>query len=139
MVTFRGLRGNICPLRGAKIVFNFSAQKFQAANIGVGISGHEGRQAVMSSDYAMPRFRFLPRLLLVHGHLNYVRLSYMIKYFYYKNSIFILLIFWYQIFSSFSGSNMISDIYLILFMLLFNSVPPIVNATLDQFLPRHGI
>ena len=108
----------------------------QAANIGVGISGHEGRQAVMASDYAMPRFRFLPRLLFVHGHWNYARLAQMIKYFYYKNAIFILLIFWYQIFSCFSGSNMIADMYLILFMLLFNSVPPMVNATLDQFLPR---
>ena len=79
----------------------------QAANVGIGLSGHEGRQAVMASDYAMPRFRFLPRLLLTHGHWNYARLAQMIKYFYYKNAIFILLIFWYQIYSCFSGSNMI--------------------------------
>ena len=107
----------------------------KAANIGVGISGHEGRQAVMASDYAMARFRFLPRLLLVHGHWNYARLAHMIKYFYYKNAIFILLIFWFQIYSGFSGANMISDMYLILFMLVFNSVPPMVNATQDRLLP----
>ena len=29
--------------------------------------------------------------------------------------------------------------YLILFMLLFNSVPPIVNATLDKFLPDEDL
>jgi len=107
----------------------------QEANIGVGISGHEGRQAVMASDYAMPRFRMLPRLLLVHGHWNYARIAQLIEYFFYKNALFILLIFIYQGFSGWSGANFIPDLYLILFMLLFNSIPPIINATLDRFLP----
>lgn len=107
----------------------------QEANIGVGISGHEGRQAVMASDYAMPRFRMLPRLLLVHGHWNYKRITQLIEYFFYKNALFILLIFIYQGFSGWSGTNFIPDLYLILFMLVFNSVPPIVNATIDRFLP----
>ena len=43
----------------------------QAANVGVGIAGEEGRQAVMSSDYAIGQFRFLTRLLLVHGRWSY--------------------------------------------------------------------
>lgn len=38
---------------------------FQAANVGVGISGEEGLQAASASDYAIPRFHFLRRLLLV--------------------------------------------------------------------------
>ena len=36
----------------------------QAANIGIGISGKEGRQAVLASDYSIPKFRFLSKLLL---------------------------------------------------------------------------
>mgnify|MGYP003317244573 CR=1 FL=1 len=36
----------------------------QAADIGVGIFGKEGRQAVNNSDYAIGQFRFLVRLLL---------------------------------------------------------------------------
>ena len=43
------------------------------ADVGVGISGREGLQAVMASDFAISRFRFLRRLLLVHGHYNYFR------------------------------------------------------------------
>lgn len=39
----------------------------KAAQVGVGISGREGRAAVMASDYAIGQFRFLSRLLLVHG------------------------------------------------------------------------
>ena len=45
----------------------------QAADVGVGISGEEGLQAVNSSDYAIAQFRFLKRLLLVHGHWSYHR------------------------------------------------------------------
>ena len=53
----------------------------QAANVGVGIAGEEGRQAVMSSDYAIGQFRFLTRLLLVHGRWSYKRLAEMIPCF----------------------------------------------------------
>ena len=45
----------------------------QAADVGVGIAGEEGLQAVNSSDYAIAQFRFLKRLLLVHGHWSYHR------------------------------------------------------------------
>ncbi|KAG0735280.1 hypothetical protein G6F16_006939 [Rhizopus arrhizus] len=38
----------------------------QEANVGIGISGVEGRQAVMASDYAIAQFRYLKKLLLVH-------------------------------------------------------------------------
>ena len=43
----------------------------QAAHIGVGISGAEGMQAVMASDFAFAQFRFLERLILLHGRYNY--------------------------------------------------------------------
>ena len=46
----------------------------QAAHIGVGISGLEGMQAVMASDFAIAQFRFLKDLLLVHGPWSYFRL-----------------------------------------------------------------
>ncbi|KAL5974812.1 hypothetical protein ACLOJK_031483 [Asimina triloba] len=49
----------------------------QMADVGVGICGQEGRQAVMASDFAMGQFRFLKRLLLVHGHWNYQRVGYL--------------------------------------------------------------
>ena len=57
----------------------------QKADVGVGIAGREGMQAVMASDFAMGRFRFLVRLLLVHGHWSYNRLARLMLYFFYKN------------------------------------------------------
>ncbi|KAK4399757.1 Phospholipid-transporting ATPase 3 [Sesamum angolense] len=49
-------------------------QKAQAAHVGVGISGQEGMQAVMASDFAIAQFRFLTELLLVHGRWSYLRI-----------------------------------------------------------------
>lgn len=59
----------------------------QTADIGIGISGQEGMQAVMASDFALSRFKFLERFLLVHGHWCYHRLASMILYFFYKNAV----------------------------------------------------
>ena len=56
----------------------------QEAHVGVGIAGEEGRQAVMSSDYAIGQFRFLSRLILVHGRWSYRRIAEMIANFFYK-------------------------------------------------------
>ena len=56
----------------------------QEADVGVGIAGEEGRQAVMSSDYAIGQFRFLQRLILVHGRWSYRRLGETIANFFYK-------------------------------------------------------
>lgn len=47
----------------------------QAAHIGVGISGQEGMQAVMASDFAIAQFRYLKELLLVHGRWSYIRIT----------------------------------------------------------------
>lgn len=59
----------------------------QEADVGVGIAGEEGRQAVMSSDYAIGQFRFLQRLILVHGRWSYRRLAETIANFFYKVSV----------------------------------------------------
>lgn len=45
----------------------------QEAQVGIGLTGKEGHQAARVSDYSIARFRFLAKLLLVHGRWNYVR------------------------------------------------------------------
>lgn len=54
----------------------------KTAHIGVGISGQEGLQAVLASDYSIGQFRFLERLLLVHGRWSYYRMSKFLRYFF---------------------------------------------------------
>lgn len=45
----------------------------QEAHVGIGITGKEGLQAARTSDYSIAQFRFLTKLLLVHGRWNYIR------------------------------------------------------------------
>lgn len=59
----------------------------QMADVGVGISGQEGMQAVMASDFTLSRFKYLEKLLLTHGFWSYDRLARMILYFFYKNAV----------------------------------------------------
>lgn len=73
------------------------------AHIGVGISGQEGMQAVLSSDFSLAQFRYLERLLLVHGRWSYYRMCRFLRYFFYKNFAFTLCHFWYAFFCGFSA------------------------------------
>ncbi|KAK7306980.1 hypothetical protein VNO77_39646 [Canavalia gladiata] len=104
----------------------------QEADIGVGISGVEGMQAVMSSDIAIAQFRYLERLLLVHGHWCYRRISSMICYFFYKNITFGFTLFLYEVYASFSGLPAYNDWFLSLYNVLFSSLPVIALGVFDQ-------
>ncbi|KAI1434800.1 phospholipid-translocating P-type ATPase domain-containing protein [Xylaria sp. CBS 124048] len=104
----------------------------QEADVGVGIAGVEGRQAVMSADYAIGQFRFLQRLVLVHGRWSYRRMAEAIANFFYKNMIWAFTIFWYQLFCNFDITYLFEYTYIILFNLIFTSLPPIVIGVLDK-------
>jgi phospholipid-translocating ATPase len=104
----------------------------QEADVGVGIAGEEGRQAVMSADYAIGQFRFLQRLVLVHGRWSYRRLGETIANFYYKSIVWTFTIFWYQIYCSYDMTYLYDYTYILLFNLAFTSVPVILMGVLDQ-------
>ncbi len=104
----------------------------QAADVGVGIAGEEGRQAVMSSDFAIAQFKFLTRLVLVHGRWSYKRLAEMIPLFFYKNFVFTISLFWYSVYNDFDGSYLFEYTYLMLYNLFFTSLPVIFLGVLDQ-------
>ncbi|KAI9018410.1 hypothetical protein DFJ74DRAFT_677213 [Hyaloraphidium curvatum] len=71
----------------------------QEANVGVGIAGAEGLQAAMASDYVIGQFRFLAKLVLVHGRWSYMRCAEMILNFFYKSIVWVFSLFWYQCFT----------------------------------------
>ncbi|GES79650.1 aminophospholipid-transporting P-type ATPase [Rhizophagus clarus] len=47
----------------------------QAADVGVGIVGKEGKQASLAADFSVTQFSFLTKLLLWHGRNSYKRSS----------------------------------------------------------------
>ncbi|KAJ0803482.1 putative P-type phospholipid transporter [Helianthus annuus] len=104
----------------------------QEADIGVGISGAEGMQAVMASDFAIAQFRFLERLLLVHGHWCYRRIAMMICYFFYKNIAFGFTLLWFEAHASFSGQPAYNDWYMSFYNVFFTSLPVIALGVFDQ-------
>lgn len=108
----------------------------QKAHIGVGISGQEGMQAVMSADFAIAQFRFLTPLLLVHGRWSYKRIARMINFFFFKNLLFGTTIFTFNAFTSFSGQYMYNDFYMTLFNVVFTSLTPFAIGAFDRDLDR---
>ncbi|KAH7019113.1 hypothetical protein EDB80DRAFT_869788 [Ilyonectria destructans] len=104
----------------------------QEADVGVGIAGVEGQQAAMSSDYAVAQFRFLSRLVLVHGRWSYRRLAESISNFFYKNMVWTFAIFWFEIFCDFDMTYLFDMTYILMFNLFFTSLPVGLMGILDQ-------
>ncbi|KAI9099801.1 hypothetical protein DFS34DRAFT_507698 [Phlyctochytrium arcticum] len=78
----------------------------QAAHVGIGISGQEGLQAARSADFAIAQFRYLRKLLLIHGGWAYARMSKLILYSFYKNITLYLIQLWFAIDNGFSGQTL---------------------------------
>ena len=72
------------------------------------------------------------RLLLVHGRWNYIRISEMILYFFYKNMLFTIPQFIFAFYCGYSGQTVFDDIYISLYNLIFTSFPLVVRAILEQ-------
>ncbi|CAH8533182.1 unnamed protein product [Heterobilharzia americana] len=105
----------------------------RVANVGIGITGgQEGMQAVMASDFGISQFCFLKQLLLVHGHCCYDKLAHASLYLFYKNAIYIFLLFWFQMFNGFSGSNAIDQLSQMLFSVTMTSLPPFIMGIWDN-------
>ncbi|XP_069603133.1 phospholipid-transporting ATPase IG isoform X4 [Ranitomeya imitator] len=102
------------------------------AHVGIGIKGKEGRQAARNSDYAVPKFKHLKKLLLAHGHLYYVRIAHLVQYFFYKNLCFILPQFLYQFFCGFSQQPLYDAAYLTMYNICFTSMPILAYSLLEQ-------
>ncbi|KAL6556644.1 Alanine aminotransferase 2 [Orobanche gracilis] len=110
----------------------------QQADIGVGISGREGLQAARAADYSIGKFRFLKRLILVHGRYSYNRTAFLSQYSFYKS----LLICFIQIFFSFisgvSGTSLFNSVSLMAYNVFYTSVPVLVSV-LDKDLSEKTV
>ncbi|XP_058803142.1 phospholipid-transporting ATPase ID isoform X4 [Phymastichus coffea] len=104
----------------------------KTAHIGVGISGQEGLQAVLASDYSIGQFRFLERLLMVHGRWSYYRMSKFLRYFFYKNFAFTLCHIWFAFFCGFSAQTVFDPMYISVYNLFYTSLPVLAVGVFDQ-------
>ncbi|ORZ31134.1 hypothetical protein BCR44DRAFT_1503085 [Catenaria anguillulae PL171] len=111
----------------------------QEADVGVGISGEEGMQAVMSSDYAIGQFRFLIKLMLLHGRWSTMRVAGMIMAFFLKNMTWVFIMFWYQRYAGFSAELMYDYTFLMFYNLIFTLFPSMVLGMFEQDVPESSL
>lgn len=103
----------------------------QEAQVGVGIAGREGRQAVNNSDFAIAQFRHLERLLFVHGRWNYRRACTFTHFTFWRNMVQVLMMMYYTWMSGFSGTALYEDWIRLSFNVLC-TLPILAVGVLDQ-------
>ncbi|KAF9584354.1 hypothetical protein BGW38_006772 [Lunasporangiospora selenospora] len=111
----------------------------QAANIGVGIAGQEGMQAAMASDYSITQFRFIRKLVLVHGHWGYMRIAEMILNFFFKNVVWVGSVLWFQIYCGFSAMLFYDYTFVSLYNLMFTAGATDQDLTAPYVLRYPGV
>ncbi|KAG5679223.1 hypothetical protein PVAND_008805 [Polypedilum vanderplanki] len=104
----------------------------QRAHVGVGISGVEGLQAACASDYSIAQFRYLRKLLLVHGAWNYSRMCKLILYSFYKNICLYVIELWFAIYSGWSGQILFERWTIGLYNVFFTALPPFAIGIFDK-------
>eukprot|EP00730_Choanoeca_flexa_P004838 TRINITY_DN11817_c0_g1_i2.p1 TRINITY_DN11817_c0_g1~~TRINITY_DN11817_c0_g1_i2.p1 ORF type:complete len:1157 (+),score=344.14 TRINITY_DN11817_c0_g1_i2:140-3610(+) len=106
----------------------------QSAHVGVGISGKEGLQAARAGDYAIGQFRFLKKLLLVHGAWSYRRVTMLILYSFWKNITLYLMELWFAFDNGFSGQILFEKWTIATYNVAFTLLPPLAIGVFDQHL-----
>lgn len=104
----------------------------QEAHVGIGITGKEGLQAARTSDYSIAQFRFLSKLLLVHGRWNYVRVCKYTLATFWKEMTFFLTQALFQRWCGYTGTSLHESWSLSMFNTLFTSLPVIFLGIFDQ-------
>ncbi len=102
------------------------------AHVGIGISGREGLQAARVADYSISQFRFLGRLLLVHGRWNYSRTAKFVLWTFWKEMFFYVGTIAYQWYNGYSGTSLYESWGLTVLNTLFTSLCVIVPGVLEQ-------
>jgi len=88
-------------------------------------------RAALTADFAIGEFQCLWKLLFVHGRQNYMRISKMVLYFFYKNIMFTFIHLLMGIFNGFSGQSAYESFFISFYNLCFTAFPLIAMATFD--------
>ncbi|KAK3685126.1 hypothetical protein B0T22DRAFT_516968 [Podospora appendiculata] len=104
----------------------------QASHVGIGISGREGLQAARIADYSIAQFRFLQRLLFVHGRWNYIRTAKYILGTFWKEVVFYLVQAQFQRYNGYTGTSIFEPASLTVFNTLFTSLPVILLGIFEK-------
>merc|ERR1712179_31215 len=85
-----------------------------------------------SADFAIAQFRFLARLLFVHGAWNYSRISKVILYSFYKNITLYIIELWFAVYNYWSGQVIYERWTIGMYNMFFTSAPPMALGLFDR-------
>lgn len=109
------------------------------AHVGIGLSGHEGLQAARVADYSIAQFRFLQRLLLVHGRWNYVRTAKFVLWTFWKEMFFYMPQEIFTRYTGFTGTSLYESWSLTVLNVLFTSLATIAPGVWEQDLSQETL
>eukprot|EP00744_Colponema_vietnamica_P004932 GILI01007295.1.p1 GENE.GILI01007295.1~~GILI01007295.1.p1 ORF type:complete len:396 (-),score=98.33 GILI01007295.1:238-1389(-) len=107
----------------------------QEAEIGIGIMGLEGAQAELAADFAIPKFRFLKRLMVVHGRHNLYRDSQTVLFCIYKCVVIVVALSLYTSKAGFSGQSAFNSWFLSMFNSFYCQIQALAIGIFDKDLP----
>ncbi|XP_020795715.2 phospholipid-transporting ATPase IC [Boleophthalmus pectinirostris] len=110
----------------------------KTAHVGVGLVGVEGGQAVQNADFSLCQFRFLQRLLLVHGHWSYLRISVFLRYFLFKTCSFAFVHIWFGLFNGFSAQSLYETWFIAFYTVFYTSNPILCVAFFEKDTSAEG-
>ena len=104
----------------------------QEGRVGIGIIGLEGAQAALAADYAIPRFKHLKRLLVVHGRFSLLRNSLCVTMSFFKNVCLAFTQVQFSFYSGWSATTLVDGWIMTFYNTLFLASTPFLCGCLEK-------
>jgi len=106
-------------------------EMIRCAHIGVGMAGSEGSQAVNASDFSVGQFKYLARMLLLHGRSNYQAAAKLVSYNFFKCALLVVTQYLFNFYCGWSAQPLYVDVLQQLFGLILTQMPILLVAQFD--------
>ncbi|KAG5980935.1 hypothetical protein E4U55_003469 [Claviceps digitariae] len=103
----------------------------QAADVGVGIVGKEGRQASLAADFSIEQFHHLVKLLVWHGRNSYKRSAKLAQFVIHRGLIIAVCQTMYSIAMDFEPDGLYKDWLLVGYATIYTAAP-VLSLVLDK-------
>ncbi|KAG5941742.1 hypothetical protein E4U59_001585 [Claviceps monticola] len=103
----------------------------QAADVGVGIVGKEGRQASLAADFSIEQFHHLVKLLVWHGRNSYKRSAKLAQFVIHRGLIIAVCQTMYSIAMKFEPDGLYKDWLLVGYATIYTAAP-VLSLVLDK-------
>ena len=108
----------------------------QAADVGIGVVGKEGRQASLAADFSITQFHFLTKLLVWHGRNSYKRSAKLAQFVMHRGLIISACQTMYSIASHFDPKGLFVNWLMVGYATIYTNAP-VFSLVLDRDVDEH--